>query len=228
MKIYGHPWSINTRKTLLTLAEKGHEAELVLVMVPKGEHKALAHTARHPFGKVPVLDDNGFVLYETRAINRYLDRKLGGAPLTPNSEQGSARVDQWTNIADAYFVPFAQPLIVETLFRRYLGGEQNQAAIGAGREGMLPALDAADQWLASNTFFAGSEFSLADVHWMPYFEYMIRIGEGDGIVNRKNLGAWWNRVSERSAWQRVGRTGPQPYEKGMTADVIEKQYRGIS
>jgi glutathione S-transferase len=226
MKIYGHPWSINTRKTLLTLAEKGHDPELVLVMIPKGEHKAPAHTARHPFGKVPVLDDDGFVLYETRAINRYLDRKLGGAPLTPADEHAAARVDQWINVADAYFIPHAAPLIVETLFRQYLGGEQNQGAIRAGREGMAPALDAADQWLAKSTFFAGSTFSLADVHWMPYFEYMKRIGEGEGIARRKNLTAWWNRVSERSTWQRVGRTGPQPYEKGMTADVIEKRYRG--
>ena len=226
MKIFGHPWSINTRKTLMTLAEKGAQAELVLVMVPKGEHKARPHLAKHPFGKVPVLDDDGFVLYETRAINRYLDRKLGGVPLTPADGKTAARVDQWTNIADAYFVPHAQPLIVETLFRRYLGGEPNQAAIRAGRDGMAPALDAADEWLATSSFFAGSQFSLADVHWMPYFEYMLRIGEGDGIAKRKNLGAWWNRVSERASWQRVGRTGPQPYEQGMTADVIEKQYRG--
>ena len=39
MKVYGHPWSIYTRKTLMALAEKGHEVELVLVMLPKGEQK---------------------------------------------------------------------------------------------------------------------------------------------------------------------------------------------
>src|SRR5688500_17258141 len=105
MKLYGHAWSINTRKTLMTLDEDEHEAELVLVMRPKGEHKSTEHLARHPFGKVPVLDDDGFVLYETRAINRYIDRKLGGTALEPRDPQAAARVDQWINVADSYFAP---------------------------------------------------------------------------------------------------------------------------
>lgn len=225
MKLYGHPWSINTRKTLLTLAEKGHEAELVLIMVPKGEHKLPDHVARHPFGKVPVLDDAGFVLYETRAINRYLDQKLGGAPLTPSDQHAAARVDQWVNIAESYFIPYAHPLLVEAVFRRYLGGEQNIELMRTSRDAMQPALDTADRWLQANDYFAGRDFSLADVHWMPYFDYLLQAGEGESIGLRKNLRAWWTRVSERASWQKVARTGPQPYEKGMTADVIEKLYR---
>ena len=77
MKIYGHPWSVHTRRVLMTVAEKGHDAELVLVNLPKGEHKQPEHMARHPFGKVPVLED-GFFLAESGAINRYLDKKLDG------------------------------------------------------------------------------------------------------------------------------------------------------
>jgi glutathione S-transferase len=225
MKLYGHPWSINTRKTLMTLAEKEHEAEFVLVMLPKGEHKSSEHLARHPFGKVPVLDDDGFVLYETRAINRYIDKRLGGTSLEPRDTQAAALLDQWINIADSYFAPHAHPLIVEILFRRYLGGAQDVAVIDAGRAGMQHALSTADRRLAASPFLAGQAFSLADIHWMPYIEYMLQIGEGKSITDRANLSAWWTRVSERRAWLRVARTGPQPYENGMTADVIEKQYR---
>jgi glutathione S-transferase len=75
MKIYGHPWSTNTRKVLMVLAEKAREAELSLVMLPNGEQKLAAHLALHPFAKVPVLEDEGFVVYEASAINRYLERK---------------------------------------------------------------------------------------------------------------------------------------------------------
>ncbi len=223
--MYGHPWSVNTRKALLTLAEKGREAELVLVMVPKGEQKSEEHRARHPFGKVPVLDDDGFVLYETRAINRYIDRKFEGTSLTPTDEKDAARLEQWINVADAYFVPHAHGLIVETLFRQYLGGEQNLAAIRAGREGMQPALDVLERWLASHPYLAGNSLSLADIHWMPYVDYLIQIGERENIASRASLSAWWNRVSSRETWTRVARTGPQPYDAGMTADVIERQYR---
>jgi len=225
MKIYGHPWSINTRKVLMTLAEKGHDAELVLVMIPKGEHKGEAHLARHPFGKVPALEDAGFTLYETTAINRYLDRSLSGPTLVPADPKSAARVDQWIGIADAYFIAHAGPLVVEQLFRRYLGGERNQAAIDAARAGIGIALDTADRALSSSAYLAGSSFSLADIHWLPYFEYLTRIGDAGFFEGRTHLRAWWERVSARSTWQEVARTGPQPYDAGVTADVIETRYR---
>ena len=147
MKLFGHPWSINTRKSLATFAEKGHEPTLALVMIPKGEHRLPEFLRVHPFGKVPVLDDDGFVLYETRAINAYLDAALAGPRLVPASARERARMDQWINAADAYFIPFAHPIIVESLFRRYLGGDKNHAAIAAGRTGIEPAAIAA--WFLS-------------------------------------------------------------------------------
>jgi glutathione S-transferase len=219
MDIYGHPWSINTRKVLMTLAEKNHEARLVPVLVPAGEQKLPAHLARHPFGKVPVLDDDGFVLYETSAITRYLDRKLSGPPLTPADAREAARFDQWISIADAYFIPHAHPLIVETLFRRYLGGPQDTRAIEAGREGMQLALDTIDRWLSNAPWLAGTSFSLADIHWMPYFEYLVQTGQGEHVTRREHLAAWWDRASSRATWQRVARSGPQPYAQDPTAAV---------
>jgi glutathione S-transferase len=228
MRVYGHPWSINTRKTLMTLAEKQHKAEFSLVMLPRGEHKLPAHLERHPFGKVPVLEDDGFVLYETRAINRYLDSKLGGNTLTPVALREVARLDQWINIADSYFIPHAHPLIVELVFRRYLGGEQNAQVIAAGRQGMQPALDALDSELAARPYLAGESFSLADIYWMPYLEYLSQVGEDEPIRRRRNLAAWWDRISNRQTWHEVARSGPQPYEKDMTVDVIEKLYRKAS
>jgi glutathione S-transferase len=134
-------------------------------------------------------------------------------------------MDQWLNVADAYFVPSAAPLIIEQLFRRYLGGEPNQAAISAARAGVAPALDTVDRALATTPYLAGDGFSLADIHWMPYLEYLHRVGDGGLITSRRNLLGWWNRVSERATWQAVARTGPQPEEPGMTAEAIERLYR---
>jgi glutathione S-transferase len=211
MKIHGHPWSTNTRKVLMVLAEKNEEAELSLVMLPKGEQKLPAHLARHPFAKVPVLEDEGFVLYEASAINRYLERKFPTPRLVPRTPQGAALTDQWISAADCYFVPHAAPLLVETLFRRYLGGEANLAAVESGRENMQSALDAADRALQRSPYLAGEEFSLADIQFMPYLEYLERIGE-DVLAKRQNLQAWWERVNQRPSWQKVARTGPQPYD----------------
>jgi glutathione S-transferase len=127
--------------------------------------------------------------------------------------------------ADSYFTPYAGPLLVETLFRRYLGGETNRAVIESGREKIETTLEVADRQLATTAYLAGETFSLADIHLMPYLEYLEKTGQDAAIERRANLSAWWQRVSRRPAWQKVARTGPQPYESGMTADVIEKRYR---
>jgi glutathione S-transferase len=228
MKIYGHPWSINTRKVLMVLAEKGREAELSLVMIPKGEHRLPAHVARHPFAKVPVLEDEGFILYETSAINRYLERKFPTPALVPSKPEGAALTNQWISAADSYFVPHVAPVIIETLFRRYLGGEANLAAIESGQEKMQTALDAADHALQHSPYLAGEEFSLADIHFMPYFEYLEKTGLDEPVKRRKHLTAWWKRTSRRPSWETVARTGPQPYEPGMTADVVEQRFRATA
>jgi len=231
MKIYGHPWSINSRKTLMTLAEKGALATtpMVLIMIPKGEQKHPAHIARHPWGKVPVLEeDDGTTVLETRAINAYIDRRFGGPPsLVPSESRDLARLDQWINVADSYFVPHAHAMVVELLFRKYLGGEKNDALVETSRSHVKTALDVMDRELEHphRPYLAGPTFSLADIHWMPYLEYLTHIGEASLVHDRKNVAAWWSRVSERPTWQKVARSGPQPYEPGMTADVVERMYR---
>lgn len=221
IKIYGHPWSINARKALLTLAEKGHEGELVLVMLPLGEHKQPAHLARHPWGKVPVLDHDGFLVYESRAINRYLDDALDGPRLSSASPRERALAEQWMNVSDLYFSPHAGALLVESLFRDYLGGDRNEAAIEAGRAGIQQPLDLLDRHLATSPFIAGGAFSLADVHWMPYLEYLFRLEPAE-VEKRPNLARWWASVSARPTWTKVGRTGPQPYEPAVRASVLEQ------
>ena len=210
MKVHGHPWSINTRKTLMTLAEKGAEAELVVVDLPKGAHLTPAHRTLHPFAKIPILDDGGFRVYETRAINRYLDARLDGADLWPTDPQAAARADQWLGVCEAYFAPHAHPMLVELLFRPYLGGDADTALIENSRAAVQPALDAVEGQLASNPYLAGDRFSLADVHWMPYLDYLVRVGEGRLVTERANLRAWWDRIVARPAWRKVAHSGPQP------------------
>jgi glutathione S-transferase len=110
------------------------------------------------------------------------------------------------------------------MFRRYLGGERNEQAVAAGRAGMQTALDTADAWLARSEHFAGRAFSLADIHWMPYLEYLQHLGEGNAVARRKHLDAWWKKVSSRPTWQKVARSGPQPYEASMSVEAVEKQF----
>src|SRR5579871_179435 len=121
MKLYGHPMSTCTRKVLTALAEKGHEAEFVLVDFAKGEHKQEPHLTRQPFGRVPALEDDGFWLYESRAMTRYIDEKLPGVRLQPTDLKDRALMEQWLSVEYSYFSPAAMKIVSELLLGKMHG-----------------------------------------------------------------------------------------------------------
>jgi glutathione S-transferase len=203
MKVYGHPMSTCTRKVLTTLAEKGHEPEFVLVDIMKGEQKSPAHLARQPFGVVPAIDDDGFQMYESRAIIRYIDEKLSGPKLQPADLKQRALMDQWTSVEFSYFSPKAMTIVMQLLFGKMMGKEPDMVAVEAARKSLEGTGATIDKWFEKNAYFGGETFSLADIGFMPYVEYLFAAGEGALITNHKHFGSWWTRVSERPSWRKV-------------------------
>ncbi|AUX44436.1 glutathione S-transferase [Sorangium cellulosum] len=203
MKLYGHPMSTCTRKVLTVLAEKGHEAEVVVVDLMKGEHKQPEHLARHPFGVIPLLEDGDFRLYESRAIMRYLDAKLPGAPLTPTELRSRALMDQWISVEQSYF---STP-VIKILYQRILlpmrGQEGDESIVESATADIAKALDVADKALAGQEYLAGSSFSLADVSFMPYLGCLVASKAEALIASRPNVAAWWKRLSARPSWVKV-------------------------
>lgn len=203
MKIYGHPGSTCTRKVLTTLAEKGQEAEMVLVDLMKGEQKAPAHLVRQPFGVIPAIEDDGFSLYESAAIIRYLDEKLPGTSLQPKDLKERARMNQFMSIEQFYLAPPAIRIAKQMLVGRMTGKEPDMAIVEAAKVEAATALDVADKTLARQEYLAGGSFSLADISWMPYVQYIIQSGVEALITDRPNLAAWWQRVSARPSWKKI-------------------------
>lgn len=203
MKVYGHPGSTCTRKVLTTLAEKGHDAEFVMVDIMKGEHKVPSYAAKQPFGVIPVLEDDGFSLYESRAIIRYLDARLEGPALTPKDLKDRARMEQYISIEQSYFSPASMKVIWNLLFKKMMGQEPDMAAVEQGRIDVAKTFDVAERDLATREYLAGSAFSLADIVWAPYMHYLGAAGESALIKDRPHVDAWWKRVSGRSSWAKV-------------------------
>lgn len=202
MKVFGHPMSTCTRKVLAVLAEKGHEAEFVLVDLMKGEHKQPAFLARHPFGVVPALEDDGFVLYESRAIIRYLDAKLSGPKLTPTDLRAFGLMEQWIGVEQSYFTPHVMKAVMERMFAPMRGATPNEEAIVQGVADASKALDVLERALEGQEYLVGS-FSLADISYAPYLEYFVVAGGADAVGSRPNVSAWWKRVSGRPSWQKA-------------------------
>ncbi len=201
MKVYGHPASTCTQKVLATLAEKGQKAEFVLVDILKGEQKQAEFIARQPFGVVPVFeDDDGFSLYESRAIIRYLDAKFPENPLSPADLKQRGLMEQWISIEHSYFSPKAMSFILEIFFAPMKGTQPSQEVIDKGRAETGKVLDITEKQLVGKEYLVG-DFSLADITWAPYMQYIVAVGSADLIESRPNVAAWWKRVSERRSWQ---------------------------
>ncbi|MGE0788125.1 MAG: glutathione S-transferase family protein [Sandaracinaceae bacterium] len=224
MKIYGHPWSVNTRKALTVAREKDVELELSVVHIPRGEQRSAAHLALHPFGKVPVLEDGDFRLYETMPILRYLDEVVDGPSLTPSTARARARAAQWDRVQQSYFEPRVHPLVAHRVFARHVGLPPDATVIQAGRDALCEVLDVLEPHLASAPFLAGGVLSVSDINWLPYLDYLTHVGEGGPIAERPHVAAWYARLSDRPSWTVVARTGMQPYDGGASADAIAREH----
>ena len=75
--------SSNSDRVKIALAEKGLAWDGVTVSLAKKDQKRPEHLGRNPYGKIPVIDDDGKILFESCIINEYLDEKYPNPPLMP-------------------------------------------------------------------------------------------------------------------------------------------------
>ena len=204
MKVYGHPGSTCTRKVLTVLAEKNHPFEFVTVDIMKGQGQSPEHLARQPWGQVPVLEeDDGWQMIESRAIIRHLDATLPGTSLTPSNPRDRAKMDQWMSIEQSNFTPGVMKILGQLLFARWRGAEPEMSIVEDGRVAVRKSVAVIERELEGREYIAGSSFSLADIGFMPYIEYLFLCGEGSLISDHRNTASWWTRISERASWQKV-------------------------
>ena len=136
MKLYFHPLSGNSRRVLLVAEHLHVPLERVVVDLTKHEQRGEAHRARNPTGRVPVLDDDGFVLWESRAIMQYLADTTPGQTLLPTDARGRADVNRWLSWCTAHMAP-ANTILVQENFVKPLRGEPTVAAEVARGEALF-------------------------------------------------------------------------------------------
>ncbi|HMG19798.1 MAG TPA: glutathione binding-like protein [Kofleriaceae bacterium] len=198
MKIFGHPMSTCTRKVLMTLAETSTAHEFVLVDFAKGEHKQSPHLARQPFGQVPALQDGDFDLYESRAMCRYINDKVGG-PLVPRELRDRARMEQWISVETSNFTAPVMKFVFHHIFKR----EQTPEVLATAATQTDATLAILENQLAAQPFIAGGSFTLADICFMPYIEYAMNTPAKEHFAAHPHVMAWWSKISERPTWRKV-------------------------
>jgi glutathione S-transferase len=200
--VYTVPGSPYARAVLATLEEKRVDYRLS-PLAPAGI-KSEPHLSRHPFGRMPAVEHDGFRLYETQAILRYIDRIFPGPSLTPADPKAAARMDQVMNINDWYLFQGVANVIVfhRVIGPRLLGVAPDEAAIAAAMPQAYVVFGEFAQLLGSQPYFAGDQLSLADLMVAPQLDFFAGTPEWAPLTaNKPNLLAWLDRMNRRASMQ---------------------------
>ena len=152
LKIHGSSQS-RTSRCLWAAEEVGVKYEQIPTPVP--EAKSPAHLKLNPNGHIPVIDDDGFVLYESMAINFYLAAKYGKAPLWPESIQDRALANQWSYWA----MLEVEPSLVVMLQNVFAPPDKKNPAVAAEAAAKLKApLAVIEQHLSNREYLREQGF----------------------------------------------------------------------
>ncbi|KAJ7058461.1 glutathione S-transferase [Mycena amicta] len=200
----------------LVLAEKQIPFQHVPINMARQENKSPEHLARQPFGQVPAIDDDGFVLYESRAICRYLAEKYPehGPRLVPGptaSIQERALFEQAASVEFADFHFFVVRLAGETVGKLRSGLDIDLATLSPVLAQLGAKLDVYEQILSKQEYIAGNELTLIDLFHLNTMPTVIEHGGVDimSSPSRPNVARWWAALMARPAWVRLRREGIQ-------------------
>jgi glutathione S-transferase len=199
--LHGASYSVYTLIARLALAEKGvaYAFEEVDIFAPGGPPET--YLRLHPFGRIPALTHDGFDVFETQAICRYVDEAFEGRALQPPTAQGRARLTQIIGLLDAYaYRPMVWDIFVERVRKPARGEATDEARIAAGLIvserclAVLAGFMGEARWLLGT----GDEPSLADLHAAPMLAYLAVAPEGAALLRRHPaIEAWLRRMRAR-------------------------------
>jgi glutathione S-transferase len=192
IKLYDFKSSPNCQRVKVVLAEKNLPYEIVPVDLRKQEQKTPEYLKMNPYGKVPVLTDDGTVLYESLVINEYLEEKYPNPPLLPKDPARKANARILIDYGMAHFDNAYQKLRMETMKE---AKDQSQPIIDGAKSELRTLLQRFEDQLGDQPYMMG-DFSLVDADLIPRFTRL----EGFGVLPDPalpRLGKYMERMKAR-------------------------------
>lgn len=197
LKIWGRTNSINVQKVMWVAGELGIPHERVDAGMQFGVVDEPWFRAMNPNGRVPTIDDDGFVLWEPNAIVRYLAKKFGAGRLSPTKNETYASADRWMEWSTTTMAPLMTPLFWGHI--RTAPEKRALDALEKTRLQMEAVMRILDANLATRQFVAGAEISVGDIPVGCYVHRWYALPIMREI--HPNLAAWYARLSQRPAFQ---------------------------
>ena len=180
----------------IALAEKRIPWEPILVNLRADEHKTPEFLALNPYGKVPVLLDEGAVIYESTIVNEYLEDRFPEPPLMPRDPLGRAEVRLWEDYGDTAFLGPAEGIFIHDKGWRTFEPERLQHM----RQQVQDVLTRLEKQLAGKKFLVRDTFTLADICFAPRIVMLDQLGT-PLPPSYTNVQAWIERLKKRESTQ---------------------------
>jgi glutathione S-transferase len=199
IKLYHDVPSTNCDRVKVVLAEKGLAWDGIWVKLGKMEQKSPEHLRRNPYGKIPVIDDDGKLLFESCIINEYLDEKYPNPPLQPKDPYLRARgrilVDYFLNYLHEPYWALRGEMIKKN------EAERDPTIIAETSKEVTARLQYLEDALGDKPFFLG-DYGLTDIAMLPRFPRLVQYGVLPSPALPK-LTAWFERMKQRPAVQAI-------------------------
>jgi glutathione S-transferase len=197
MKLYQFALSPNCQKVVALAHEVGTPLELVSVDLFKGEARTPAMLAKNPNGKLPILEDGDFVLWESMAMLTYIATKAGRSDLSPTTPRERAEVDRWTAWQGAHFGPAIRKVAFERIVKKLAGlGAPDEAVVAAGIAEFATTAGVLEQSLGTKEYLCG-RLTIADFALTPHAALTASCGlDFEPYPKAK---AWLGRMTSRDS-----------------------------
>lgn len=167
--LFGNEISSPSNKTRFVLNALGIPYEYRNVDLMTGENKTEAYLKMHPAGKVPVLKDGDFVLFESNAIIKYLATKEN-SNLYPGELRRRAKIDQWLDFVSIHIGVAMSKVFINRVAYGVLGMEKDERSLQEGQKFLDRFLPVLEAQLQKSAYLAEPEMTLADFGLLAHLD----------------------------------------------------------
>jgi glutathione S-transferase len=210
LKIWGRANSSNVKKVLWVCAELNVPFERIDAGLHFGVVNTDDYKAMNPMGLVPVIDDDGYVLWESNAILRYLCAKHGKHPFWPDDLKARGQADRWMEWQSTTLGPTLGPAFVQIV--RFAPEKRDMAMISANIPKAAELWKVVDRQLAQTKWLTGDNFTAGDIPlailaytWMEL--KLADVGLAEHRVTLPNMWRWYDQLQAMKNYREVVQIG---------------------
>jgi glutathione S-transferase len=210
IKLYGFELSFPVNRVRLCLNAMEQEYELIGVSPLAGENQTEDYLKISPTGKIPAIDDDGFTLFESNAIMKYLSRKYN-SDFYPDHIKAQADVDKWLDFTAIHLANGFGKVLFNKFLADIVGVEVDERSLQDGYAFIERFLGIIDKQLETSAFLAGDEMTIAD------FCLLATVDPVEALeINMKdypNVNTWRNKLMQQSFYRDMHSSYAETFEK---------------